>query len=139
MTSFPHKLGAVTGETPTEKLIWLASLKTLPVEQLQQLVDACKYQIGSSGISDMAFALVASCTLAVEVSGPFVGLQLEGYSAAVSSNAQCRDAILEIMVDNMSSLVFSAEKRLVMLLLGTAYNVHSMNAAQLEAKLDSEA
>mgnify|MGYP006928234586 FL=1 len=139
MNSFPHKLGAITGETPTEKMLWLANLKTMSVDQLQQLVDACKYQIGSSGISDMAFALVASCTLAIEAGGPFIGLQLDGYSAAVSSNAQCRDAILELMCNNMSSLVFSAEKRLVMLLLGTAYNVHSINSIQLEAKMDSEA
>ena len=126
-TSFHHKLGGICGETEDARQRWLDGINELSEAHLKSLLDSIKYKIGQAGLSDMVFVVFGSVTMAIEHSGPYVGLRLDGYSAALTQNPQAREALLEIMCDRMSSVVLSPEKRLLMILLSTAYSVHSMN------------
>ena len=135
--SFHHKLGTLCGSTEAERERWVAGLSDLPEERLQAVLDSIKYRISAGGVSDMTFTMFASVTLAIESGAPYVGLDLRGYSDAATKNEQAQEAVMEIMVDRMSSVVFSAEKRLCLILASTAYNVHLLNsrAREVEALL----
>lgn len=133
--SFPAKLSNVCGATENEKSLFVDGLKDLPEERLQSILDGLKYKIGAGGVSDLAFTMVASSTLLIENVAPTVGLQLRGFSSAVSQNEQVRECILEIMADRMSSVVLSPERRLILILLSTAWNINSLNKASNESLL----
>ena len=126
--SFHHKLGAICGNSELERDRWVQGLQNLEEDRLHSILESIKYKISAGGLSDMTFTMFASVTLALETTGPYIGLDLEGYSQAVTRNEQAREAIMEISADRLSSVVFSPEKRLALILLSTAYNVHQLNS-----------
>jgi hypothetical protein len=132
--SFHHKLGPRVGNSEAERERWVNGLAGLPEERLTAVLESIKYRISAGGVSDMTFTMFASVTLAIETGAPYVGLDLRGYSDAVTKNEQAKEAVMEIMVDRMSSVVFSAEKRLCLILASTAYNVHLLNSRSREVE-----
>ena len=134
MHSFHHKLGPLVGNSESERERWISGLSGLPEERLTAVLESIKYRISAGGVSDMTFTMFASVTLAIETGAPYVGLDLRGYSDAVTKNDQAREAVMEVMVDRMSSVVFSAEKRLCLILASTAYNVHLLNSRSREVE-----
>ena len=132
--SFHHKLGPLVGNSEAERERWVNGLSGLPEERLTAVLESIKYRISAGGVSDMTFTMFASVTLAIETGAPYVGLDLRGYSDAVTKNEQAKEAVMEIMVDRMSSVVFSAEKRLCLILASTAYNVHLLNSRSREVE-----
>ena len=127
VTSFSHKLHGITGETELARERWVAGLKDLQAEQLESILEAIKYKIAQGGVTDMTFTMFTSATMAIEYTGPYVGLRLNGFSDSLSKNDQAKEALMEIVCDRMSSVVFSPEKRLAMIMLSTMYNCHTMN------------
>jgi hypothetical protein len=65
--------------------------------------------------------------MAIETGAPYVGLNLQGYSDSIRTNAQAREAILEIMCEHMSDVIVTPEKRLLLIMLSTAWNCHKLN------------
>ena len=98
-----------------------------------------RYKIQQGGVSDFAFTLCCSATLAIETGAPYVGLNLKGYSDSVRTNPQAREAILEIMCEHMSDFVLSAEKRLMLILLTTAYNTNRLNQTIADQQMSEPA
>jgi len=139
LNAFPHKVGSICGETDEQRDRWLLGLGSLPVEKLQDILEGLRYKIQQGGVSDFAFTLVCSTTLAIETGAPYVGLNLKGYSDSIRTNAQAREAILEIMCENMSDFVISPEKRLLLILLTTAYNTHRLNQTTVDQHLEKPA
>ena len=139
MNAFPHKVGAISGETEEARDRWLSGLRELPVEKLEEILEALKYKIQQGGLSDFAFTLVCSTTMAIETGAPYVGLNLKGYSDSIRTNAQAREAILEIMCEHLSDVVISPEKRLLLIMLTTAYNVHKLNETATQHTMEQPA
>ena len=139
VNAFPHKVGAICGETDDARERWLEGLRLLPVEKLREVLEGMKYKIQQGGLSDFAFTLVCTATFAIETGGPYVGLNLKGYSDSIRANAQAREAILEIMCEHMSDVVISPEKRLLLIMLTTMYNVHKLNETSAQEAMEKPA
>ena len=60
MNAFPHKVGSISGETDEARERWLSGLRELPVDKLEEILEALKYKIQQGGLSDFAFTLVCS-------------------------------------------------------------------------------
>ena len=139
VNAFPHKVGSICGETDEHRERWLAGLRDLPLEKLHEILEGMKYKIQQGGVSDFAFTLVCSTTLAIETGAPYVGLNLKGYSDSIRTNSQAREAILEIMCEHMSDFVISPEKRLILILLTTMYNTHRLNQTVVDQQMKEPA
>ena len=63
----------------------------------------------------------------VENVGPIFGLNLKNYADNLSRNQGVKDAIDELMIENLSFLYVSPERRLAFLLFMNLVATHNMN------------
>ena len=63
-------VGTISGETDEAREKWLSGLREQPVDKLEEILEAFKYKIQQGGLSDFAFTLVFSTTMAIETGPP---------------------------------------------------------------------
>lgn len=113
-------------------------IQSLTIQELELCVEDFKVVLSSQASFGMFVEFAKLLTQLAESLGSIVGLELEGFSAAVNKNPEFEKCVDEIAWQNCDKLNISPEKRLMFIVVSTAMTVHSTNKLLKKPKAESK-
>jgi hypothetical protein len=127
LDSFKHKLIHITNSDPQG---YVANLQSQSEEELTGVLGAIRYSVSNTGISDSVMLGFSTAIQTVEKLGEYAGLKLNGLNDALLMNESAKDAVREMSIELLSEISVSPQKRLIGIVIMSAYSVHTKNSLE---------
>ena len=102
------------------------NLKKMHIYQLEDLAEEVKLNVSNWNTDDYLYGGYVVCSNLIEQMGPYIGLDLEGYTKAVVTNPSIKSLTVECSLER-EIVYIPPEYRLIMTSLQIALGVHHAN------------
>ena len=125
MEAFPQKLAPLFGNKPPS--VFQKNLRQCSLARLDEYHGQIKYRVSNAGLSDAGLLAFQTASRGVESIGGYCGLNLQGYSQSLAQNEGAQQALKELQIEYLSTVAVTPQRRLAMICIMQAYNVHTSN------------
>ena len=130
--TFLQKLAPLFGNKPPS--VFQKNLRQCSLARLEEYHGQIKYRVSNAGLSDAGLLAFQTASRGVESLGGLCGLNLEGYALSLAQNEAAQQALKELQIEYLQTVAVTPQRRLAMICVMQAYNLHSTNSVSKTSK-----